>query len=177
VIDAILGDFDSRRTPLCRSNQRSLGAEVLRHLKDIDSAAEFVATRKFVVVCLMLLLFPLQQTYLDEKAKAQAEADAKLEDDGDSARDDGADEEVEEEEAEEEEEDLTAEYEELLETIRESKEQNNGRIEDQHVIKFFRDKLHSKPCQNQGFILDGFPKAYEQAKELFAGLTYLNLTA
>ena len=24
------------------------------------------------------------------------------------------------------------------------------------------------PCQNQGFILDGFPKTYEQAKQLFA---------
>lgn len=24
------------------------------------------------------------------------------------------------------------------------------------------------PCQNQGFILDGYPKTYEQAKNLFA---------
>jgi adenylate kinase len=71
---------------------------------------------------------------------------------------------------------LTAEYEEFLETIKESKEQNNGRIEDQHIIKFFRDKLHSKPCQNQGFILDGFPKTTEQAKELFAGMTFNSLS-
>ena len=27
------------------------------------------------------------------------------------------------------------------------------------------------PCQNQGFVLDGFPKTMEQAKELFAGNT------
>lgn len=60
------------------------------------------------------------------------------------------------------------EYRELLEAINESKEQNSGHIEDQYVIRFFREKLLSKPCQNQGFILDGFPKTLEQAKELFA---------
>jgi len=47
-------------------------------------------------------------------------------------------------------------------------ESNNGRIDDTYVIKFFRDKLKSMPCQNQGFLLDGFPKTNEQAKELFA---------
>jgi len=55
---------------------------------------------------------------------------------------------------------------ELLEAIEESKE--NGRIEDQYVIRFFKEKLHSKPCQNQGFILDGFPKVIQQARDLFA---------
>ena len=77
-------------------------------------------------------------------------------------------EEEEVEEEEEEEEDLSEEYEELLETIRETKEQNNGRLDDQLVMRFFREKLLSKPCQNQGFIIDGFPKTFEQAKELFA---------
>nr|CAB3220768.1 adenylate kinase 7 [Phallusia mammillata] len=57
---------------------------------------------------------------------------------------------------------------ELLEQIKESKESNGGRIEDQYVIKFFREKLKSMPCQNQGFVLDGFPKTYEHAKDLFA---------
>lgn len=47
-------------------------------------------------------------------------------------------------------------------------ENNNGRIDDTYVIKFFRDKLKSMPCQNQGFLLDGYPKTMEQAKELFA---------
>lgn len=32
-----------------------------------------------------------------------------------------------------------------------------------------RDKLRTKPCMNQGFVLDGFPKTYEQAKQLFTG--------
>lgn len=81
---------------------------------------------------------------------------------------------VGEEEGEEEadEENRSGEDAELLEQINTSKEENNGRIEDQYIIQFFRNKLKSKACQNQGFILDGFPKTIEQAKELFAGILY-----
>jgi adenylate kinase family enzyme len=43
-----------------------------------------------------------------------------------------------------------------------------GRLENQYIIRFFKQRLLSKPCQNQGFILDGFPKTEDQAKELFA---------
>ena len=43
----------------------------------------------------------------------------------------------------------------------------SDRYEDQYVIQFFMEKLLSMPCQNQGFVLDGFPKTYSQAKELF----------
>ncbi len=46
---------------------------------------------------------------------------------------------------------------------------NPGRYSDQYILEFYKQKLKSKPCQNQGFILDGFPKTYEQAKQLFAG--------
>ena len=56
-----------------------------------------------------------------------------------------------------------------LEAVKEQQSTNErGRISDDFVIKFFRDKLLSKPCQNQGFILDGFPKNREQAEGLFA---------
>nr|XP_006632319.1 PREDICTED: adenylate kinase 7 isoform X1 [Lepisosteus oculatus] len=58
---------------------------------------------------------------------------------------------------------------ELLEALKENMEQNSGRLDDQYVIRLMKDKLKSKPCQNQGFVLDGFPKTYEQAKELFYG--------
>lgn len=44
-----------------------------------------------------------------------------------------------------------------------------GRLEDQHLIALIKVKLTSKPCSNQGFVLDGFPKTYDQAKELFGG--------
>jgi len=57
---------------------------------------------------------------------------------------------------------------ELLEQINESKKENGGRIEDSILLRLFKDTLKSMRCQNQGFVLDGFPKLYEQAKELFA---------
>lgn len=67
------------------------------------------------------------------------------------------------------EDDLKAqEDQEFLETLQDSKDRSSGRYEDQYIIRFYKDKLHSMPCQNQGFILDGYPKTYEQAKELFA---------
>ncbi|KAL5008400.1 hypothetical protein ScPMuIL_013981 [Solemya velum] len=70
-------------------------------------------------------------------------------------------------EEQEDDEGRAQESQELLDVINEGRDQNNGRVEDQYVIRFFRDKLKSMPCQNQGFIIDGFPKTMEQAKELF----------
>lgn len=61
------------------------------------------------------------------------------------------------------------EAQELLDLLKEDREANNGRYSDQYVLDFYKRKLTSMPCQNQGFILDGFPKTYDQAKQLFAG--------
>jgi adenylate kinase len=71
--------------------------------------------------------------------------------------------------AEEEEEEEPDELPDLadLEAINEQMEANSGRLDDNFVVKFFRERLLSKPCQNQGFILDGFPKTREQAMTLF----------
>ena len=49
---------------------------------------------------------------------------------------------------------------------------HTGRYSDQYILEFYKQKLKSMPCQNQGFILDGFPKTYEQAKQLFARMLY-----
>ncbi|XP_027272135.1 adenylate kinase 7 isoform X3 [Cricetulus griseus] len=68
---------------------------------------------------------------------------------------------------EEEEEENVDDAQELLDGIKESMEQNAGRLEDQYVIRFVKEKLKSMPCKNQGYILDGFPKTYDQAKDLF----------
>ena len=74
----------------------------------------------------------------------------------------------------EEEEAKMQEAAELLEEVRESTKETGGRLEDRHVIRFFRMKLLSMPCQNQGFILDGFPKTMEQAHELFKSIFHSN---
>ncbi|XP_045919021.1 adenylate kinase 7 isoform X1 [Micropterus dolomieu] len=66
-----------------------------------------------------------------------------------------------------EKEDSAAEAQELLKTLKDSMEQNAGLLEDQLLVKVVKDKLMSNPCRNQGFVLDGFPKTYDQAKELF----------
>uniref|UniRef100_A0A672I4C8 Adenylate kinase 7b n=1 Tax=Salarias fasciatus TaxID=181472 RepID=A0A672I4C8_SALFA len=44
-------------------------------------------------------------------------------------------------------------------------DQNEGVLDDQ--LKMLNEKLQSNPCRNQGFVLDGFPETYEQAKEFF----------
>ncbi|XP_018981843.1 adenylate kinase 7 isoform X1 [Cyprinus carpio] len=69
----------------------------------------------------------------------------------------------------EDEENDQSEAQEFLDTLKENMNQNGGRLDDQYVIRIMRDKLRTKPCMNQGFVLDGFPKTYEQAKELFTG--------
>jgi len=69
---------------------------------------------------------------------------------------------------EESEDDNAAEDAELLEAVRLNMEENSGRLDDGFVVRFVRHKLLSPPCQNQGFVLDGYPKTLTQAKELFA---------
>lgn len=92
----------------------------------------------------------LQQKYLARQATAEEEEEeteeAELDDDPGKA----------------------ADYQELLDSIIEAREQGS-RLDDQILTRLFRDRLHSKPCQNQGFILDGYPKTIDQAKELFTG--------
>ncbi|XP_068004981.1 adenylate kinase 7 [Melanerpes formicivorus] len=56
---------------------------------------------------------------------------------------------------------------ELLSAVKESMKQNAGRLDDQYIVQFMKDKLKSMPCRNQGYVLDGFPETYDQAKDLF----------
>ncbi|KAF5900298.1 adenylate kinase 7-like, partial [Clarias magur] len=51
--------------------------------------------------------------------------------------------------------------------LKEVLSQNQGQCEDQNVLHVIREKLHSKPCGNQGFVLDGYPCTHEQANRLF----------
>uniref|UniRef100_A0A671WFZ9 Adenylate kinase 7a n=1 Tax=Sparus aurata TaxID=8175 RepID=A0A671WFZ9_SPAAU len=54
-----------------------------------------------------------------------------------------------------------------LEDLNKSMEMNAGRLADDLLVDIMQEKLNSKPCRNQGFVLDGFPKTYEQAKLIF----------
>lgn len=55
----------------------------------------------------------------------------------------------------------------FLEALRENMLQNEGRLEDSYLVRLYKEKLSSPPCQNQGFVLDGFPKTFAQAVQLF----------
>ncbi|KAM9354949.1 adenylate kinase 7a [Pholidichthys leucotaenia] len=55
-----------------------------------------------------------------------------------------------------------------LENINKSTEMNEGHLPDHLVFDILQEKLSSKPCNNQGFVLDGFPKTFEQAKMIFS---------
>jgi len=58
----------------------------------------------------------------------------------------------------------------MLDMLKEDYEQNNGRYSEHYIIDFYKKKLVSLPCQNQGYVLDGYPKTYEQAKLIFGGM-------
>jgi adenylate kinase len=45
---------------------------------------------------------------------------------------------------------------------------STGRIPDEQLAAIFRKKLHGWQCQNQGYVLDGFPKNANQAALLFS---------
>ncbi|XP_046711814.1 adenylate kinase 7 isoform X2 [Silurus meridionalis] len=66
------------------------------------------------------------------------------------------------------EDDESQEAQELLNTLKTNMEENDGRLDEQCVLQIMKDKLKTKPCINQGFVLDAFPKTYNQAKELFS---------
>ncbi|KAL7388110.1 hypothetical protein ABVT39_007334 [Epinephelus coioides] len=65
-------------------------------------------------------------------------------------------------------EDVMAAAKKQLESFNKSMEANAGRLADHLVLDILQEKLNSKPCRNQGFVLDGFPKTYEQAKLIFS---------
>ena len=54
-----------------------------------------------------------------------------------------------------------------LDKIEESKTSHDGKLEDRFVIQFVRERLLTKVCQNKGFVLDGFPDSYANAKAVF----------
>ncbi|XP_012286013.2 adenylate kinase 7 [Orussus abietinus] len=56
---------------------------------------------------------------------------------------------------------------EQLDEIQTALAKGNGRLDDDLLNKIMLQRLLSKECQNQGYVLDGYPKTLEQAKSLF----------
>ncbi|KAL0963151.1 hypothetical protein UPYG_G00350390 [Umbra pygmaea] len=61
-----------------------------------------------------------------------------------------------------------------LKAMKDSMLQNKGRLGNELLYHIICERLYSKPCQNQGFVLDGFPKSYNQAKDIFYDKDYLD---
>ena len=55
----------------------------------------------------------------------------------------------------------------LLEALEENFSNNSGRYDDNYIIEFVKLDIASKRCQNQGYVLDGYPRTYKQARDLF----------
>ncbi|KAE8286716.1 Adenylate kinase 7 [Larimichthys crocea] len=55
-----------------------------------------------------------------------------------------------------------------LDNLNKNMEMNAGRLADHLLFEILKEKLNSKPCRNQGFVLDGFLETYEQAKLIFS---------
>lgn len=42
-----------------------------------------------------------------------------------------------------------------------------GKLPDEYVVRLMKQHFLKNVCQNQGYVLDGYPKTMQQAKELF----------
>lgn len=49
-----------------------------------------------------------------------------------------------------------------------------GHLPEYQLFEILQEKLNSNPCRNQGFVLDGFPNTYDQAKSIFSGKILLS---
>eukprot|EP00040_Diaphanoeca_grandis_P042784 m.265967 g.265967 ORF g.265967 m.265967 type:complete len:687 (+) comp64686_c0_seq1:174-2234(+) len=55
-----------------------------------------------------------------------------------------------------------------LQELETAKEENGGEYENEQIIAWYKAKLESMACRNQGYVSDSFPETEEQATELFA---------
>lgn len=73
----------------------------------------------------------------------------------------------EEEEVEEEETSEVEVWQEQLRDIEKVLNENKGKLPDEYVVRLMKQYLLKNNFQNQGYVLDGYPKTIQQAKELF----------
>jgi len=80
----------------------------------------------------------------------------------------GGEEEAEEEELDEGTSERIEEARSVLEKLEElRRDTKDARVDDELLTQIFKLKLLSPPCQNQGYVLDGYPKSFDQAVGLF----------
>ncbi|KAJ3402220.1 Adenylate kinase 7 [Chytriomyces hyalinus] len=56
---------------------------------------------------------------------------------------------------------------EQLDELKDAMRNNNGKVPEEHILNFVKEKLRSMPCRNQGYILDGFPTTLDEASAVF----------
>ncbi|XP_046399944.1 adenylate kinase 7-like [Ischnura elegans] len=97
---------------------------------------------------------------MEEKIQAKTKKEQESQKSGSTTERESEDDDDEESEDEEE-------IMEIYQSLQES-EDANSMLDEDDLIRIFHRKLLSKPCQKQGYVLDGFPETYEQAKKLFS---------
>ncbi|XP_023023117.2 adenylate kinase 7 [Leptinotarsa decemlineata] len=102
----------------------------------------------------------------NEKIRLKAKKVAKEKKDEDEEdEDDEEDEEIEEEdEVNVDVEDWQEQIKDIMTLIDKSE---NKRLPDEYVVRLMKSFLAKELCQTRGYVLDGFPKTIEQAKEIF----------
>ena len=64
---------------------------------------------------------------------------------------------------------LTLEPKKFGKAVRRAAKKTEGRLPDRVLVEMYRKVLSGQACRNQGFVLNGFPKTYTQAKWLTQG--------
>jgi adenylate kinase len=56
----------------------------------------------------------------------------------------------------------------MIVEIRDGQVANNGQSKREHILTCLKNKIYSKPCKNQGYILDGLALTPEEVKAVFS---------
>ncbi|XP_069671703.1 adenylate kinase 7-like isoform X4 [Periplaneta americana] len=138
----------------------------LIHIMDLASVLHNIL-EKFPKKQRYILAIEMVVSKLKKIMKKQKVEKAKEKDKEEKLNEDQEDEEEVEEEEEEEEQDNFEEISDLLAEIEANIQENNGQLDENYVIRFLKEKMISNPCQNQGYVLDGYPTTIENARALF----------
>ncbi|KAK9874968.1 hypothetical protein WA026_005783 [Henosepilachna vigintioctopunctata] len=126
----------------------------------------YISVKTLIDETLQMLRDNITEAKIKMKLKQERELEKML-----AMEEEEEDQDMEEEELEEEEEVIDIEeWEEQIRDIETSlSSSENNKLPDEQVINLLKTFLQYNICQNQGFVLDGFPKTMQQVQELFGG--------